>query len=519
MTDDDDPRPERGHLSRRAFLATGAVAALGLAACGDEALRGGADAAPDALDAAEDTAEDTAEDALVAADTAPDTAPDALADTAPDTTPPDTTPDTAEPPPERFAPNAVREEPGAFPYAVQSGDPTPSGVVLQTRYTGDAALTAVVFAPDDASGAGDVAWKGPAPTADGGFVHLELAGALEPDTAYAFAFVLGDARSPVGRFKTAPAANEGDVVVFGASSCARYDLRPFDCLGWAAADELDFFALLGDTTYADDSLTLAAYRERWRENLTQPSYHALFRSTSVVAIWDDHEVENNWDPETFPADRLALARQAFEEHVAVPRDAAHPGRYWRKLSFGRALDVFVIDGRAERRKSTRGTADEQYLGHAQADWLMAELSASPAAFKVILNGVPITNWPPLYLGADDRWEGYAVQRRKILSHVADDGVTGVLWVAGDHHFAAVTHLDPPGGEFAAMNEVLVGPIAHLNPALSIIELTGSPAQFPFLSGSRNYGRFTVDLRGATPTLTVEHVDDRGIVLNTATFTP
>ncbi|MCA9513985.1 MAG: hypothetical protein KC635_03500, partial [Myxococcales bacterium] len=115
--------------------------------------------------------------------------------------------------------------------------------------------------------------------ADGGFVHLELAGALEPDTAYAFAFVLGDARSPIGRFKTAPAANEGDVVVFGASSCARYDLRPFDCLGWAAADELDFFALLGDTTYADDSLTLAAYRERWRENLTQPSYHALFRST------------------------------------------------------------------------------------------------------------------------------------------------------------------------------------------------------------------------------------------------
>ncbi len=505
-------------ITRRTFIATstaGAAGALGmLAACGDDARTARADAtATD--DASSADAPDTTrtDDATAATEgtTSADTGPGAdSAPEVPDATTDDTAADAPDAPGSRFDPDAYAEASvSLFPIGVSATDPTFGGAILATRYLGTAAIELVVWRPDPGRAGGLEAHRTTVVPADGGFIQEDVQD-LAPGAEHHFAFIADARRSPIGRFRTPPQADARPVVVLGASSCAKWDFRPFDVLTRAAEDDLDLFLLLGDTTYADEATTLEEYRANWARNLGTAEYRALRTATTCAATWDDHEVDNNWDPEGADSARVTAARQAFFEHMAVRRDPANPDRIWRSFRFGATVEVFLLDCRSERRPSTRTTPQAEYISEAQLAWLDAGLHASPATFKLVLSSVPITRWPPLYLAANERWEGYAAQRARVLGLAAD--VKGLLWVAGDFHFGAVTTVDPPGEAHADQHEILVGPVAHLNPAMAIVQLTGSPEQFPFLTGERNYGRFTLDPTSSPPRITVDHIGMSGQTL-------
>ena len=513
-----DERP--GHITRRGFLASSLGVAL--AACADDPLT-----AAD-VDVGTDTSDpDATRVDISIPDTAQETdEPDGGVDTTPADLGSDTgetaasdTPDVDLP---HFDPGAYPEaSTSLFPISVWSSDPTSDddgalAITLATRYLGDGPVELVVFAPTPDQPpnqpTGPLVSRHTLDLSDGGFVAFDLRSDETPlaaSTPHAFIFVAADRRSPVGRFKTPPAATARPVVTLGASSCARYTFRPFQVLERASEHDLDAFILLGDTTYADDARTLDEYRGNWQRNLKVDGFRKLRPSTPTIATWDDHEVDNNWNPETIDGARAAAARQCFFEHTN-PRTPGSP-RIWRSLRFGLTVEIFVLDCRGERRPSTRTSNDPIYISHEQRDWLIDGVTSSPCVFKVIANTLPITKWPPLYLGGDDRWQGYKDQRNAVLSAIAE--VPGVAWVAGDFHFGAIARLDPPNGPFHAMTEMLVGPVAHLNPALSIVELTGDKAQFRYLTGERNYGRLICDPTTTPPRLTLEHVGPGGTVLN------
>lgn len=503
-----------GRVSRRGFIVRGAGLLGALAACDDAEVGVALDAADDA-DAAGGSEIDVSSevDAAVADEVEAPSEVEADGDGGSDVNDVEDVGPEVVPEP-RFDPETYPEASDSlYPIAVWSSDPAADRVTLATRYLGADAIEVVVWRLDATGQGGEqdgvlVARRAVSP-AEGGFV-AELVEGLLAASEHRYAFVAASRRSQVGRFRTAPAEGDTPVVVLGASSCARWDLRPFSVLEHAAASGLDAFVLLGDTTYADDAKTLEEYRQNWGRNLGTDEYRALRASTSIVATWDDHEVDNNWDPETFDPARLSRAKQAFFEHT-TPRPSA-PERIWRSLRWGHTVELFVLDCRSERRPSTRDEAGAQYISEEQLAWLVAGLEASPAAFKVIANSVPITSWPPLFLAADERWQGYAAQRRRVLEATA--AIPGVLWLAGDFHFAAVARIDPPNGPFFSQTEVLVGPIAHLNPALAVVQLTGDERQFPFLSGDRNFGRLTFDATRTPKTITIEHVGERGQVIGT-----
>jgi len=505
-------------ISRRTFIATGVagVAAV-VGACGSDPVAG-SDAVP--FDGS--LFDTVAADSAVAADThtvdtTDTTEPDTNAVDTADTTLVDTTPEDTTPAVERFDASAYSEDPTVFPLGVQSGDPTPWGAVLWTRYTGVSHLEVVVFVDeaDIPPGEGPLALRVDAPEGEGGFTHADVAG-LDPWTRYAFCFVAGGKRSRVGRFRTAPAAGASPVVVFGAGSCSKYLYRPFEVLSRAAEADLDLFLLLGDTVYADDSESREDFREKWAENYGTDGYRDLFRTTPCIATWDDHEITNNWDPESIDASLLETGRAAFFEHLALRRDPEHPNRIWRSLRYGDTLEVFVLDCRGEKRPSTRKTDAAEYISVAQMDWLKAALSASPATFKVIMNSVPITDMPLIWLNADERWEGYDAQRDEILAHC--EGVSGVLWVSGDFHYGSVQHVDKPGDPFSDQVEVLTGPLAQINPATGALQAIANPEQFEWITDSFNYTRFTADPAASPPSILVEHVGPSGDILNSRTLT-
>jgi alkaline phosphatase D len=239
---------------------------------------------------------------------------------------------------------------------------------------------------------------------------------------------------------------------------------------------------------------------------------ALFQSGPIIVTWDDHEVDNNWNSEDFDSNRLDAARGAFFEHMALRRDPAHPTRVWRSFRFGRLVEVFMLDLRSERLPSTRDAANAQFVSPAQLAWLVDGVMRSTAVFKLVATPIPIGAYPVLYPGKDQRWQGYAAQRTALLDAIGE--VSGLVFVAGDFHFGGITRVAPPGSPHHDLQEVLVGPVAHINPGLSIVELTGDRAQYAFLTASRNFGRFIAELGPTRATLSVELIGPGGEVLAT-----
>ncbi|MDP2307137.1 MAG: alkaline phosphatase D family protein [Pseudomonadota bacterium] len=415
---------------------------------------------------------------------------------------PDSGPDEPVPSPARSPEPSPWSAPGtlddvAFDRGMQVGDVGPSGAMISIR-TAEPALTLVLMR-EEADGWIEVS-RTPVTGGDGG-AQLALDG-LEPDTAYTACFYAPDdtRRCAPSRFRTALEEGAARIVTFGASSCFGGN-RPWPTLSFAAAEQLDFFVLLGDTVYADGAETVADYRVFWDEALSTGGLRALCSSTSLVATWDDHEVGNDWSPETDAVIAVA-ALQAFREALPI---AGEP--IWRALRWGDAVELFVLDCRGERR-------DGDYVSPEQMAWLQDALAASPARFKIIVNSVPITHFAGTALSDyfdDQRWQGFPAQREEILAFIRDQEIGGVVWLAGDFHFGLLARVDPAGGAGEDAWEVLAGPGgSFLNP---IVELLDDTDRFPVAFGAFNYVRFSAD--PGTGTLSVAWIGDDGAIIDEA----
>ena len=317
---------------------------------------------------------------------------------------------------------------GPFPLGVAAGDALPDGALVWTHFTGTEALELVVWPEQGDAAAG---LRLPA-TGEDGFCVVEVDG-LQPGTWHLFRFESQDgAVSPLGRFRTALAADALEVITFGATSCIKHGHR-YDTLARASeCTDLDAFIFLGDSVYTDGASSLADFRQKWAEGLGEPEYLALRGSTSLITQWDDHEVRNNWEGDTVDASLLGNARRAFLEHQPIRQDQARPDRFWRTLKWGKTAELFILDARSERNRA-RG----EYLSPEQLEWLVDGVTKSDAVFKLILNTVPIGAFDGPFFApfADDNWQGYPKQREELLTRLEAAGTPGVMFVSGDFHFA------------------------------------------------------------------------------------
>lgn len=383
---------------------------------------------------------------------------------------------------------------GEFPYGVMAGDATDTRAMLWTKYSGSGTLGVQIEAEHGTDG---MAVASRALTAaeqgDGGFAHVDISG-LEGGKRYRYAFFVSDggrpvARGPFGYVRAALAPTAREIVTFAGTSCTHQVSAPYPLLADAARRKVDFFIHGGDHVYTDsgtDATTLAQYRAKYATAWGASGMSALHGSTGMVLTWDDHEILNNWNPETFPAARLDAARRAFFEHRALRRSPAAPDRIWRSLVWGKTLEVLVLDARSERKPSTRESARAQFISPAQMAWLKDRLAHSPAVFKFVVTSVPISNFPAAAAGEADKWEGYPAQREEILDFIEARDLRGVWWLSGDLHFGSVGGVGPTGAR-RRMHEVLMGPggTDARSPALP-------SGQFDRVIGEKNYTVFRAD---------------------------
>jgi alkaline phosphatase D len=265
------------------------------------------------------------------------------------------------------------------------------------------------------------------------------------------------------------------------------------------AHDPDFFIHLGDTIYADRNGTAELLPEFWakyRGNRADPGSQRLFASTSAYIIWDDHEVANDYEG-FHPLG--AIGRKAFFDYWPVRRNSSESDRLYRSFRWGRALELFLLDGRQYRNR-----AGETLLGNEQKRWLFDNLASSTALFKCVATPVPV------YGGGADRWDGYPRERKEILRWIKEKNVKGVFFISADVHYAAVTRLSGK----SPLKEITTGPIA----APMNVFATGVSKRFEFFSNKTfNYAMITIDPKSTQPHADVEILDENNNTLYKSTI--
>lgn len=392
-------------------------------------------------------------------------------------------------------PAALSASEETFPLGVQSGAVTGTSAVLWSFAADGASKRLVVWR---GAGADTRIVREVEVEARDGYLKAEVT-QLSPDHAYRYAFVDASGRSTIGAFRTAPDAECLRPLRIAATSCTNMRFAPFPALSTMAAREVDLICHLGDFAYNDGARTRAEFRDKWRAVLATEGYRDLLPKAPLVATWDDHEFDDNSRYYGRTPDELAIARDAWFEHLPVPRDRAD--RVWRSQRWGKTAELIVLDSRSERQPDTRGSDDPIYLSKEQLAWAIERLQTSDAHFKVVLNSVPISTFPGFWqAAAADRWEGYARQRDQLLDAITASGVRNVWFLSGDFHVGSVQRVEPEGPR-ARLWEVLCGPGGNVNPLVDIAlaDDTGElrkdvmpEGRFEFMRGSSTATFLTFD---------------------------
>jgi alkaline phosphatase D len=323
---------------------------------------------------------------------------------------------------------------------------------------------------------------------------------LQPATRYYYrAAVSRKMPGPIGSFVTAPRPDDDRKVTFCFSGDTRESYKPFTVMYAVCAQQPDFFLHLGDTIYADRNGTARQLTEFWgkyRVNRDDDATQRCYRYTSVYAIWDDHEIADNYQPGNLLA---PIGQQAFLDYWPVRGPGNEPHRIYRSFRWGKAAELFILDTRQyrDRKNSTM-------LGETQKKWLLAGLARSSATFKFIATTVPVAG------GGVDRWDGYPKERAEILTFIKENHVRGVCFLSADLHYAAVTKIPKSGG----LRDITAGPLAA--PVNRITNGTAHRFEY-FLAENFNFAKITVDLKTDPTAALVEFIDQDNHVFHRTTI--
>jgi alkaline phosphatase D len=335
-------------------------------------------------------------------------------------------------------------------------------------------------------------------------VAVEVTG-LEPGRDYFYRGVAAPAAGPLargttGRFRTPPTS--GREFRFGWSGDMDATHQPYALLDRVAAQDLDLFLFVGDTIYADVPrdqavTTLAGYRAKHRENREDAALQRLLARTAVAAIWDDHEVANDFDG-SHPA--LAEGRRALREYW--PMRTGDPTILYRRLSCGPAADIVILDTRQYR--SPNATPDgpgKTMLGRGQKEWFKEELLASRAPFKFVVSSIP-------FLGpfGPDKWNGFATERDELKRFFRQERIDGLVFLSADMHLA-MDLADRDG-----LRDFIAGPIGAW-PFCRILPRRGPLRHTERFSlcNTTTYGQIAVRPEASPPEIEVQIRDGEGTI--------
>jgi len=227
----------------------------------------------------------------------------------------------------------------------------------------------------------------------------------------------------------------------------------------------------------------------------QSGFQALSSSTSFIASLHKDEFGSN---ATIP-----LAYSAFRTAYGI-QESQNITSFYRKLSWGTAVDVFVMDLKTE-------VTSTQLISTTQMDWITNGLQDSTATFKVIVSSSPISDLSSLPITPPDGWDMYPEQRDQILEFIDNNNIGGVIWISGGIGFSILRtgHETTKSNSTSNQFEVVVGPTgSKVNPNIQLTSLLGlAGSNFNAIIDTWTYTLFDAD--PVAGTITISFNDDYG----------
>jgi alkaline phosphatase D len=436
---------------------------------------------------------------------------------------------------------------GTFPEGVAAGEPATRSATLWTRlggYRSDRRLTLEVARDEDFRRVvlrRDLVAR----ASEGGAVKVRVPARakLKPGERYWYRFETRSSESPVGRFQTLRPPDSREPVRIAFCSCQDWQSGYYGAHRTIAdRDELDLVLFLGDYIYEknyyegprEDRLgangdgeieTREEYRQKYALYRSDPDLRAMHAAHAFIPIWDDHEVEDNWAGDhggrQTPNRRVPYEQRrynglrTFFESMPVRRPERGGFRIRRSIPLGANAELFLLDQRQFRDVQPcddqfvvpcpeAESEPRRFLGDAQKAWFKSGLESSRATWKLVANQAMIMALEngPSSPSNKDQWDGYGVERREVLEHVAAKGILNLAFLTGDIHtfFAGEVGTDGRGPESVA-TEFVGGSISSLGIPESVTSVTGIPPEVVFQA--------TQNFRTANPHLKYDEQKSRG----------
>lgn len=340
----------------------------------------------------------------------------------------------------------------------------------------------------------------------------------------------------------------------------------------------DFFIHCGDNIYADGPIseyqpaegglvwrnivteevakvaeTMAEFRGRYKYNLLDENIRRFNAEVPQIWQWDDHEVVNNWsDSKDLSMDDrysekniptlVARGARAFLEYAPLRyHSAVESERVYRKISYGRLLDVFVLDMRSYRgpnsaNDQTERSTETAFLGDEQLRWIKRQLDHSSAVWKVIAADMPIgliVRDGSLFenlANADGQPQGRELEMADLLRFIKRKRIDNVVWFTADVHYCAAHFYDPQRAQFddfmpfwefvsGPLNAGSFGPNELDNtfgPQVVFQKAPDAPNASPY-AGLQFFGQVDIDKDSADMTVTLKDID--GLAVFSQTLSP
>jgi phosphodiesterase/alkaline phosphatase D-like protein len=362
------------------------------------------------------------------------------------------------------SPALMSLDPVPFTLGVASGYPGENSIVLWTR-----------VAPDPENGGGmpnetvAVAWQ---LATDEEFTDIVQSGTVDAEPAWAhsvhvtvtglpsnewfwYRFRYDGTYSRIGRTRTLPTvADDPQQLRFAIASCQSLGgrLGTYPAYGDMAEQDLDLVVHLGDYIYENGAHDgLDDYRKIHVDHKMLAELRDAHARFPFVAIWDDHEVLNNWTGDDNLITRRTNGFQAYYEHLPTPTRPA--GQDWpahHQFSWGTLASFFVLDTRQYR---SNQVCDDGHLwgpwcpaaddpqrtmtGSDQENWLLNGLAGSDATWNVLAQQTIMAKFD--YDVGDgvainsDQWDGYTASRQAILDGIAQHRPGNPVVLSGDWH--------------------------------------------------------------------------------------
>ncbi len=418
---------------------------------------------------------------------------------------------------------------GAFRQGVASGQPTHRSMTLWTKLSDVERQGSLILEVAKDPGFDRVVErrKVQARKQSGHAVKTRVTG-LDPHERYFYRFEANGRSSRVGEFRTLPPPGSREPVRIGLFSCQDYVAGYYTAHRGLVREDLDLVVCLGDYIYErqyyepqrpdttgangdGEVQTLAEYRDKYALYHSDRHLQKLRARVPLAAIWDDHEVEDNYadeqpgkatlDPRIPFLKRRKNGYRAYFEHMPfAPAGHRKPGdrfRIYRSIKLGQTAELLLLDQRQYRDEqpcgdtipptppctdAERNDPSRTYLGTEQMAWLKRRLRASTATWKLVGNqamimafDVPATQ--PINV---DQWDGYGANRAELMAHIAQHEIENVSFLTGDIHtfFAGQVsetgRQSAPGVPASLATEFVAGSATSLGIPETINATTGVP---------------------------------------------